>query len=61
MYNHNQKLVISGMGLLLFAIVIAVVSESMNAYAVGGIGLFFVIGGCFVSEEEEKKETEESL
>lgn len=56
MQNHNQKLVVSGIGLLLFAIIIAVVSQSMTAYAVGGLGLFFVIGACFVSGEDEKED-----
>lgn len=56
MKNYNQKLVVSGIALLLFGIIIAVMSNSALSYVFGGLGLFFVILGCFAKERQNENE-----
>lgn len=43
----NIKLIISGVALLLFGIIIAVMSKNPVSYIIGGLGLFFAVIGCF--------------
>lgn len=55
MEKFNTKLIICGMALLLFGIIIAFVSKSPMAYLIGGLGLFFVIVGCFGKDDSNCK------
>lgn len=48
-FSFNQKLIISGFALLLFGILLALV-PSFFGYISGGLGLFFVLLGCFTGE-----------
>ena len=54
--NYNRKLMISGFALLLFAILIAVMSGALLSYIVGGLGLCFVLFGCYAEGSGERKE-----
>jgi hypothetical protein len=50
MEKYNTKLIICGIALLLFGIIV-VVSNPPMAYIIGGLGLFFVVVGCFVKDD----------
>ena len=52
MKDDNYKAIISGIGLLLFAITMAIEGNSGISYITSGLGLFFVIGGCFLMRED---------
>ncbi|MGI6585499.1 MAG: hypothetical protein GX301_05205 [Gracilibacteraceae bacterium] len=51
MAEFNTKLIICGMALLLFGIIMAITSKPPMAYIIGGLGLFFVVVGCFVEDD----------
>lgn len=51
MKEDNYKAILSGIGLLLFAITMAIEGKSNISYIASGVGLFFVIGGCFLIKE----------
>lgn len=51
MKQYNIERIITGMAILIFAMIIAIVSQSEVAYIVGGLGLFFVILGCFTENK----------
>lgn len=53
--NLNQKLIISGFAFLLSG-VIAALSQSNVTYILGGLGLFFVLLGCFATQEKNEEE-----
>jgi|GEM_PF-851691 len=56
MKTYKQNLIASGIALLLFGIIVAIVSQSVLSYVIGGLGLFFVIIGCFAEAEEGEDE-----
>lgn len=53
MESLNIKLIISGMALLLFGIIIAIMSKHPASYVVGGLGLVFVLGCLFIEEDSD--------
>lgn len=55
MESFNIKLIISGMALLLFGIIIAIMSKNLISYVAGGLGLFFVVVGCFGKDDSNTK------
>jgi TRAP-type mannitol/chloroaromatic compound transport system permease large subunit len=55
MESFNIKVIISGMALLLFGIIIAIMSKNPVAYVIGGLGLLFVFTGCFAKDDYNSK------
>lgn len=52
MFTMAQKLIVSGMALLLFGIMVAIMSRSVISYIIGGLGLVFVACACLTKESE---------
>jgi hypothetical protein len=50
MESFNIKVIIFGIVLLLFGIIIAIMSKNPISYVIGGLGLLFVVTGCFTKE-----------
>lgn len=55
MESFNIKIIICGMALLLFGIIIAIMSKDSVSYIAGGLGLFFVVVGCFTKDDFNDK------
>lgn len=53
MKNFNQKIIVTGIALLLFGIILAIENQSAISYIFGGLGLFFAVIGCFAKENEK--------
>lgn len=51
MENFNTKIFISGIALLLFGIIVAIMSKDPISYVIGGLGLLFVVAGCVTKED----------
>ena len=55
MAEFNTRLIICGVALLLFGIIMAITSNPQRAYIIGGLGLFFVVVGCFVKDDSDSR------
>lgn len=55
MESFNTKIIICGMALLLFGIIIAIMNKDPISYIAGGLGLFFVVAGCFGKDDLNDK------
>ena len=55
MAEFNTRLIICGVALLLLGIIMASTSNPPMAYIIGGLGLFFVVVGCFVKDDSSNR------